>query len=257
VEEEANKHARDYITEKIEEYKLDKIMPFDNDRVVELIRKRIDRSINKNQPFSFEFSRTAENGDLIIDEKFNTIPENIVSYLVDFFVSTMPDLIADEPRLLLEYNEDGTRKTYSEIEAFKINIMSAPGIIINDVETEREDVLNLCNSIIESCPLLRVQKLEQQLNRDLSETVEEQKTDVFANGIANISAIIETENFYPANILSYIEKREIEINKIYPESIRNNYSFVFEEVKKQLLLKIPNLQSQKECADDLPENLRI
>lgn len=250
IEEEANEHAYNYIREKIAEYGMgENVVTKDNNQsytIIDILEKHVDGKLLKREKFVFdyEFESKTENSKRI--ETFDTQPENIISFIVDDIVFQNPEYVEDFPVFQLEYNLDGTRKTYSEIREWLERVSYEGGLDFDGEKISFDDVKTLCDGIFNNSPLLNLQKLEFQLELDLFSVTETEKASLIEESLTEIIKLIANENFYPDNALRYLDNRKKELEHMSrvcydKKELINNLLEIFETLKRRIMLKFKEM----------------
>ena len=153
-------------------------------------------------------------------------PEKITNLIIDNLLKQNPEkYIKKQPILAMVYNEDGTKKTYQEIEE-----------IINYYHSKQ--MIDFYEQVIENDPLLKIQKIESEMiNKYFKSKDIEEKKAVLDEGLDIIKTIIKNENIDLNNLLIYLDKRIEQIDRNSNDERKNTSKLIFSLARQAILTK--------------------
>jgi len=225
----------------------------------------LDRNFNEDGDFS---------RDKIHIEGQSNIAINAIS---DYLVFNNPEgFLKKYPILNLEYNENGVKKTYEEILETKKDILKElvetgqnddkVEITVGISNTKSQAIEKIFDNIIESDPLLKIQKLGAELTTlELNQSRGTRKEEL----LNEIKELAKNNEFYSTNIVKWFESQEKELSNViskineiplaerdeYLKILQNKYS-AFGEVKKTLLENNSRLQQHYKDLEILDKKIR-
>lgn len=240
LERDANNQAKNFLAEQISSRNIGNIVvESQNDKKYDIsfiLNDREQSTKQKDIDYHYNLEGISTIDGSSYTQQINAKPEKIFSVVTDYLVRSNSNYLKQYPILSLEYNADGSKKTYSEIRQIMQDSLDKTENTINQISSSQ--VCTIYNKIIAANPLLKMQKMEQELAETYCATVG-LREQTLASGIKKIADLIKQENFDVENVLIYFDKRSQELNQMVQEGYSQNYiddtQKVFDEVKRQLL----------------------
>ncbi len=259
LERDANNQAKNFLAEQISSRNIGNIVvESQNDKTYDInfiLNDREQSTKQRDIDYHYNLEGISTIDGSSYTQQINAKPEKIFSVVTDYLVRSNPNYLKQYPILSLEYNADGSKKTYSEIRQIMQDSLDKTNNAINQISSSQ--VCVLYNKIIAANPLLKMQKMEQELAETYCATVG-LREQTLAFGVKGIANLIKQENFDVENVLIYFDKRSQELNQMLQEGYSQNYindtQKVFDEVKRQLLAEKSDIKIADEKLSFLRDN---